>query len=1241
MNTLKSFSKIFGSILVVFSMVSAQVNWTHITAGSAPSSTRPVICSDPLGNLHVAWTSDNVYGELVQYATNQYGGWGYQKKAAGRTGDGSYNPSITADRQGFAYIVYRYYGYSFEIKYATNRNITSNYWDVIRQMDSGHYHESSIEVDQDFNTHVFAQEDTYGSNVYYQELNTGNAVIPDGTGHFFGTAIDQNDFLHFVGGHANGVYYTKNSNGSWTVPVEIDQVETAAYHPSITVDNNNNLHVVFASGDGLYYLNNESGDWGTPELISTSCIFPNIVVDENGKAHIAWYTHVESGALYYTNNIDGSWLTPAYIVTINTDISSATEDVAHVESKIAIDPKSNTVNIVYISGGQTVKIAQTSDFRLRSMHTTDTTTTLIANSSINAPDTLSTSATGSIDILGFTVSDAGGDGLPIKINQLIIQRGPGMSTDIGFADVFGQVTLSASNGDSVIGTVYNSKIIFGTLNSVWKNIPEGQSIDFTISGTLKQPLLNVDGKKIEMKVNGLYDVIIDTTGSRFAYTNSDITSGTIFFQVVPDHFEFVKLGSDFYGENLVQGFYMQLKIVDANGTIATSITDVSITLSAVQLDGVTPTQAALSSTEGLTKTFSNGIAQWNNLTYPEAGQIRILASCDVLVDASDTITVMPYFSNILIGTSDGFSDLLNELHIEHDFYHEDNYQFPTSEKLLNYESLYLSPTSIYAWYIDSTQIKSFLTAGSETERKSMLAFGEYALGYNMNSSFADHYFGGTMPNYFNHNATTFQGVSNDPISDGLSLSVPTGMTGILILNENLSGSSVILTHPGSGNSVGIKNSTSDYRTVFIAPNFSSITNTSQRDTLVSRIIRWFQSEFTLQPPVLTTLPEINLTEDIQLKIPFSDWFDYVSDPDTPDEELSWEVSQGNHIQVSSLNDTLYLNPEENFFGKDTLIVTVSDDSTSDSDTLFAIVATVNDPPVLSVIPDTSFNEDEQLRFAIAYFYDFVYDPDNADSTLTWFIPETNNYVHATVNEDSVILSSNNDWFGKATLKLIVSDGEFSDTASFVTTVHPTNDSPYFTGLMPDSIEFDSNVSDTLLLTGLVSDIDSPDSILTWSYIHSSFVFCFINDTLNCAIFRVEENLSGKDTVVLSIFDGEFTVYDSLIVTVNTVTGIEYIMSQIPKEYSLEQNYPNPFNPITNIIYGIPKRSMVEIKIYDLLGREIITLISKEQNAGYLNIVWDAKDNHGNKASSGMYLYRIVAMSDDKVFVKTKKLLLLR
>lgn len=88
---------------------------------------------------------------------------------------------------------------------------------------------------------------------------------------------------------------------------------------------------------------------------------------------------------------------------------------------------------------------------------------------------------------------------------------------------------------------------------------------------------------------------------------------------------------------------------------------------------------------------------------------------------------------------------------------------------------------------------------------------------------------------------------------------------------------------------------------------------------------------------------------------------------------------------------------------------------------------------------------------------------------------------------------------------------------------------------------------------------------------------------------------------------------------------------IPK-YALKQNYPNPFNPVTNITFTIPARSFVSLKIYNIEGRELVSLVSKEMDAGKYTKQWNA-DNF----ASGVYFYRLTAGS----FSQTKKLLLLK
>ncbi len=86
----------------------------------------------------------------------------------------------------------------------------------------------------------------------------------------------------------------------------------------------------------------------------------------------------------------------------------------------------------------------------------------------------------------------------------------------------------------------------------------------------------------------------------------------------------------------------------------------------------------------------------------------------------------------------------------------------------------------------------------------------------------------------------------------------------------------------------------------------------------------------------------------------------------------------------------------------------------------------------------------------------------------------------------------------------------------------------------------------------------------------------------------------------------------------TTTGVEQI-SELPNQYKLRQNYPNPFNPTTNIEYSIPEASYVDLKVFDVLGNEVATLVNEQQAAG----VYRA-DFSGSGLSSGFYIARITA-----------------
>ena len=96
-------------------------------------------------------------------------------------------------------------------------------------------------------------------------------------------------------------------------------------------------------------------------------------------------------------------------------------------------------------------------------------------------------------------------------------------------------------------------------------------------------------------------------------------------------------------------------------------------------------------------------------------------------------------------------------------------------------------------------------------------------------------------------------------------------------------------------------------------------------------------------------------------------------------------------------------------------------------------------------------------------------------------------------------------------------------------------------------------------------------------------------------------------------------------------NIQHIV-QIPKEFKLDQNYPNPFNPITRIDYSLPFDSKVSLQIFDVLGREVVTLVNENQRAGYYSI-----DFNASKLASGIYYYRMITGD----FKAIKKMVLIK
>jgi PKD repeat protein len=164
----------------------------------------------------------------------------------------------------------------------------------------------------------------------------------------------------------------------------------------------------------------------------------------------------------------------------------------------------------------------------------------------------------------------------------------------------------------------------------------------------------------------------------------------------------------------------------------------------------------------------------------------------------------------------------------------------------------------------------------------------------------------------------------------------------------------------------------------------------------------------------------------------------------------------------------------------------------------------------------------------------------------------------------------------------------------------------------------------------LSNLSQSITLWEWDFVNDGTIDSY-NENPNWTY-----NEEGTFTVYVKVSDGEsedVEIKDAYIST--SVSGIQE--DTIPEKIKLHQNYPNPFNPSTTIRYELPERSNVTIKIYNLLGKEIVELVNEFQQAGFKIINWDGKDETGYPVNSGMYLYTIKSNN----FSQTKKMLVIK
>ena len=306
-------------------------------------------------------------------------------------------------------------------------------------------------------------------------------------------------------------------------------------------------------------------------------------------------------------------------------------------------------------------------------------------------------------------------------------------------------------------------------------------------------------------------------------------------------------------------------------------------------------------------------------------------------------------------------------------------------------------------------------------------------------------------------------------------------------------------------------------------------------------------------------------------------------------------------------------------------------------------------PVLADIDDQQIAEDDDFIININAISDI-------GASMTFYAESDTSSVITFVEYAALIVTPEPDWYGSTNITVMVTDeNDLSDTTDFTLTVTPVNDSPEdFNVLYPTvSDTFSTHVdSDTAIVFNWEesNDVDSDVTYTltieleffgnTYTDVHENIsdnTISISSNSLDPLLNVTAQDIATFTYYVIS-FDGEYMVASDVgeFVLFRAALGVNEGLS-VPVVYALHQNYPNPFNPITTLQYDLPEDAMVNITIYDMMGRIVSNLVSSQQNAGYKSTQWNATNNTGQPVSAGLYLYTIQAGK----FRQTKKMVLLK
>jgi len=344
-------------------------------------------------------------------------------------------------------------------------------------------------------------------------------------------------------------------------------------------------------------------------------------------------------------------------------------------------------------------------------------------------------------------------------------------------------------------------------------------------------------------------------------------------------------------------------------------------------------------------------------------------------------------------------------------------------------------------------------------------------------------------------------------------------------------------------------------------------------------------------PILNAIPDKSVNEGTELVI-------NVSATDAEGDNL---VFSATGLPTGALFDAatrkFTWKPSSTQAGDYTVTFSVSDGKLSASTNVKITVVDANTAPTITPIADKTVNTNQQLTF------DIVATDGEGDNLIYAAGPLPSGATFdAALHRFSWKPSGSQ--AGDYTVTFFVSDGNSTPSIIVKIKVVKVNSAPVFVKSMPDTTIDVHNVQVLFKYQYKASDPDGDvvtfrlDGGPSGAIMSSSGLFSWIPKTTDAG---------QQFLLMITISDGTLseTVVTSL-TTRSQIVGIEGKEYSIPSKYNMDQNYPNPFNPTTNIKFSLPKEDNVTLKVYNVMGEEVASLVNRFMNAGVYTVSFDAK-----------------------------------